>query len=144
MEQRTCENPLEKGKQFHAMLKECGTGVNMVNFKTPSPNTCDSAFMPLTQPPPPIPPATQVPFSAGISSGGRSVVPQAQMHQIFNPYGTLLDYVSGRKSAPPMLPSPPSNQMKRAPSVMHGGQASTKKASCKGLIVTGTVQFCKG
>jgi hypothetical protein len=112
-ERRAAENTTEQDKRFNAQLAG-------LNFKTPSPDSrAPSAFVPLTQVPPPPPPRYS--FSAAANnSGGRNVVPAGQMDAILNPYGHLSDhyddsYVSGRRSAPPMLPSPPCDNRNSVP-----------------------------
>jgi hypothetical protein len=93
--------------------------MNSLNFQTPSPNLRDSAFVPLTQPPVMRPPNPHSSFYRTSSA-----VPASQMNALFNPYGmatasTSSEVASGRRSAPPMLPSPPSgvpnNRFNEAP-----------------------------
>jgi hypothetical protein len=104
----------QKDKEFHAGLTRA---VDSMTFKTPSPDSrAGSAFKPLTQPPrpPPPPPHMMHPIYGGtttVNSGGRDSVGPSQMNLLINPYGYLSDhYRDGRRSAPPMLPSPPSGQ----------------------------------
>jgi hypothetical protein len=74
-----------------------------LNFKTPSPNTYESAFAPITQPP--VMRGISLYSSFGSAESRGTAVAPGQMHAIFNPYANA----SGRRSAPPMLPSPPSD-----------------------------------
>jgi hypothetical protein len=102
MEREAAKNPTEADRRFALMLQGTAGGIANLNYKTPSPNIRDSAsaFVPLTQPPAPNP---------YVSRRSGAVAPN-QLHGIFNPYGTLSDHMTnGRRSAPPMLPSPPSN-----------------------------------